>query len=266
MARSVLDFFREDGLMLAGSMSYFLMMALIPFCLFLVALFGHFLGNFPEFYRFFVNKVINFFPSVTREITGELAALISYKGIGKVSLVLYGLMSYQVFASLESSLNTLFHVSRRRPILVSLLLSLVFVTLISALLILSFVAASIIPLLASVQPFGIDLHIGMIKAFLIRFVVPFILVLFTVMMTYLLVPRTKVNAVHAFWGALFTTTLFEIAKHVFTWYVGTAVHFGRIYGPLSAFIVFLLWVFYSSSIFLIGAKVVYNAGNGKGGR
>jgi membrane protein len=59
-------------------------------------------------------------------------------------------------------------------------------------------------------------------------------------------------------GAIFTTTFFEIAKHVFTWYVGTVVQFGKIYGSLSAFVVFLLWVFYSSSIFLIGAEVVYN--------
>jgi uncharacterized BrkB/YihY/UPF0761 family membrane protein len=33
---------------------------------------------------------------------------------------------------------------------------------------------------------------------------------------------------------------------------------GTIYGPLSAFVIFLLWVFYSSCIFLIGAEVVHN--------
>jgi uncharacterized BrkB/YihY/UPF0761 family membrane protein len=43
-----------------------------------------------------------------------------------------------------------------------------------------------------------------------------------------------------------------------TWYVGTIVNFGTIYGPLSAFFVFLLWVFYSSCIFLIGAEMVHN--------
>ncbi|MBI5188491.1 MAG: YihY/virulence factor BrkB family protein [Nitrospirae bacterium] len=56
---------------------------------------------------------------------------------------------------------------------------------------------------------------------------------------------------HAFIGALFT------------WYVGTVMRFGTIYGPLTAFVVFLLWVFYSSCIFLIGAEVVHNQGTGR---
>lgn len=250
--------------MLAGSLSYFLIMALVPFCLFLITLFGYFLGNYPEFYRFFLNKVVNFFPDVTHEITGEFAKLITYKGIGTFSLVLYGLLSYQVFASLENALNTLFRVTRKRHLIFSVLISLVVVSFVCAFLIISFTAASLVPLLKVVKPFGIDLQMGVAKSFVITFIVPYVLVLLSVMTTYLMIPRIRVRLVHAFYGALFTTTLFEVAKHVFTWYVGTVVQFGRIYGSLSAFIVFLLWVFYSSSIFLIGAKVVYNAGNRKG--
>ncbi|HAM51008.1 MAG TPA: hypothetical protein DCP92_10095 [Nitrospiraceae bacterium] len=41
---------------------------------------------------------------------------------------------------------------------------------------------------------------------------------------------------------------------------------GTIYGPLSAFVIFLLWVFYSSCIFLIGAEVVHNLGSLKGSK
>jgi uncharacterized BrkB/YihY/UPF0761 family membrane protein len=36
------------------------------------------------------------------------------------------------------------------------------------------------------------------------------------------------------------------------------IKLGTIYGPLSAFVIFLLWVFYSSCIFLIGAEIVRN--------
>lgn len=247
--------------MLAGSMSYFSMMAFVPFCLFLITLFGYFLGNYPEFYRFFMNKVINFFPAVTHDITHELSKLISFKGIGKFSLILYGLLSYQVFASLENSLNVIFKVKKKRNLIVSFLISLISVTLISAFLITSFAAASFIPLLKTIQPFGIDLKIGKLTSIIIRFVLPFVLVLFTVTMTYVILPKTKVGLLNALKGGLFTTVLLEFAKHIFTWYVGTIVQFGRIYGPLSAFIVFLLWVFYSSSIFLIGAEVVYNSGS-----
>ncbi len=35
------DFFRDGGIMLAGSLSYFFMMMVVPFSLFLIALGGH---------------------------------------------------------------------------------------------------------------------------------------------------------------------------------------------------------------------------------
>ncbi len=246
--------------MLAGSMSYFSVMAFVPFCLFLITLLGYFLGHYPEFYNLFLGKLLNFFPAVTRTVTDEILKLISYKGIGKFSLILYGVLSYQVFASLENSLNVIFKIKNRRNFILSVFVSLVVVTLITALLIISFAAASFIPLLKTFEAFGIVLKIGGLKVFLIRFILPFVLVLFTLTMMYILLPRIKVRFTNAFKGAVFTTVFLELAKHAFTWYVGTVVHFGKIYGPLTAFVLFLLWVFYSSCIFLVGAEIVHNLG------
>jgi membrane protein len=75
---------------------------------------------------------------------------------------------------------------------------------------------------------------------------------------YKFLPRKKVQFRTALAGSLFTTVLLEAAKHLFTFYVVKVVHLGTVYGPLSAFVIFLLWVFYSSCIFLIGAEVVHN--------
>jgi membrane protein len=75
---------------------------------------------------------------------------------------------------------------------------------------------------------------------------------------YIFFPKMKVRISYAFAGAFFAAVFLEIAKHIFTWYVGTVVKFGTIYGPLTAFFVFLLWVFYSSCIFLVGAEFVHN--------
>ncbi|MEW6109140.1 MAG: YihY/virulence factor BrkB family protein [Nitrospirota bacterium] len=261
--RSLLDFFKDEGLMLAGSMSYFSVMALVPFCLFLITLFGYFLGNYPELHEFFLRKLINFFPAVTYAIIDEMTKLVSYKGLGKYSLILYGVLSYQVFASLENSLNVIFKVKKKRNLVFSVLISLLVITLIIALLITSFATASFIPLLKTFQPFGLSLKIGKLTGFLIRFVLPFILVLFTITMMYILLPRTKIKFVNAFKGAFFATVFLEIAKHFFTWYVTTIAHFGKIYGSLTAFILFLLWIFYSCSIILIGAEVVHNLQNSR---
>ena len=244
--------------MLAGSMSYFTMMAIVPFFLFLITLFGYFLGHYPEFYKFIIAKMVNLFPDVTNEITHDISKLISYKGIGKFSIILYGLLSYPLFSSFQKALNVVFKIKKKRNFILSLFISLLTVTIIMLLLLTSFAAATFISLLKNSSYIMPELKIGVITAFVIRFVLPFILVLFILTMVYYLIPKTKVRLINSFKGAFFTAIMFEAAKNVFTWYVVTVAQLGKIYGPLSAFIVFLLWVFYSCSILLIGAELVNN--------
>jgi len=245
-------------MMLAGSVSYFSMMALLPFCLFLIAIFGYFLGHYPGLYEFLSNRLTSFFPDITSGITKELGKLISFRAIGTFSLVLYGLLSIQVFASLENAINIIFKVKKRRNFLWSIVLSLLIITFIILMLFISFMATTLIPLIKTFSYVFPDLKIGLITRVLLQYAVPFLTIFFMVMMMYIFFPKVRVRASHAFSGALFTTIFLEVAKHLFTWYVGTVIKFGTIYGPLSAFVVFLLWVFYSSCIFLIGAEMVHN--------
>lgn len=264
VGRSLLDFFRDNGVMLAGSMSYFSVMALAPLCLFLITVFGYFLGQYPDFYKFFLAKLTGLFPTVTQDIiTADLTKIISYKGLGKFSLLLYGVLSYQVFASMETALNAIFKVKKRRNFIVSIIVSLVVVTLMISLITTSFAAASLIPLLKTLGSDFSGIKIGKITKFLLQFVLPFVLVLCSIMLLYIVVPKTSVSLSAALKGALFSAVMLEIAKHAFTCYVINLPHFGKIYGSLTAFVMFLLWIFYSSSIFLIGAEIVHNSGSQK---
>jgi membrane protein len=258
LVKSLVDFFRDGGLMLAGSLSYFSMMAFVPFCLFLVTIFGYFLGEQKEFYQFFLSKLISFFPKVTSQVTEELKMIIAHRGLGKFTLLLYGFLSYQLFSSMESAVNVIFRVKVKRSFLVSLILSLFVVTLISAFFLVSFSASSSISMLEPLQELFPVLKMSRVTGVFIGFVIPFILMFLTVTTVYILLPKKRVRLAHACSGALFTAILLEVAKHVFTFYVRHVFRLGTIYGPLSAFVIFLLWVYYSSCIFLIGAKVVYN--------
>jgi membrane protein len=263
LIRSFIDFIKDGGLILAGSLSYFTMMALVPFCLFLITILSYSLGHYQGFYQFFSSRLIYFFPDITSEITKQLGKLIAFKGIGTFSIILYGFLSLPLFSSMENAMNIIFKVEKKRTFFWSLLISLLVLTLIIFMLSISFAATSFIHLLQTSQSSFLELKIGLITGFLLRYLVPFIMVLFTIMIVYLFFPKAKVKTRHALIGALFTTVFLEIAKHFFTWYVGTVVQFGSIYGPLTAFVVFLLWMFYSSCILLIGAEVVHNLGTYK---
>jgi len=258
LLKSFIDFFKDGGLMLAGALSYFFMMAIIPFCLFLVAAFGYSIGENAAFLKFFSAKLTGLFPSITYKITEELKRLISYRGLGTFTFLLYGLLSLQLFSSLQTAVNTIFKTRAGRPFHIKLVRSLFIVTLIFIVIIMSFGATSAISILKAVKEVFPDIRVGKIAGFFIGYLVPFMLTFLVLAILYGFLPLRKVQLRNAFAGSLFATILHEAAKHLFTLYIVKVVHLGTVYGPLSAFVIFLLWVFYSSCIFLIGAEVVHN--------
>jgi membrane protein len=54
-------------------------------------------------------------------------------------------------------------------------------------------------------------------------------------------------------GAIATSLLFTIGKSIIGWYLGTSA-IASTYGAAGALMVVLLWIFYSSQIFLLGAE------------
>ncbi len=56
-------------------------------------------------------------------------------------------------------------------------------------------------------------------------------------------------------SAVCATTLWELARHVFGWYLGRFGQFELIYGTFGAIIVFTLWIYYSAFILLIAAEI-----------
>jgi len=258
IGRSIADFFRDGGLMLAASISYFAIMAVLPFCLFLIAIFTALIGNDEDFFKFITAKLLSFFPKAAQNIAKELKDAISFKGVGTFTLFAYGILSYQLYSSLESALNVVFKIKDKRSFISHLFISLFLITLLIVFLLLSFGASSAISVLNTLRDELPGLEIRTITAFIIKYIVPFILVFVTIATLYIILPKRKIRWRNAMTGALMASLFLETAKHVFTFYVVKVVKLGAIYGPLSAFIIFLLWGFYSSCIFLLGAETVHN--------
>ena len=258
LGRSVLDFFRDGGMMLAGSLSYFSIMAVVPLCLFLMAIFVYLIGDNNALFAFLTAKIVNFFPKAAHAITEELKEAISYRGVGFFTFIAYGVLSYQLYSSLEYALNVVFKVKEKRSFFSHLMISMFIFTLLLIFILISFGASSSIPIFNSLKnriP-GVEIHA--ITAFLVKYAVPFLLAFVTITAFYIIMPKKRIKWTSALTGALIATLFHEIAKHAFTFYVVKFAKLGAIYGSLATFIIFLLWAFYSSCIFLIGAEIVHN--------
>jgi membrane protein len=68
-------------------------------------------------------------------------------------------------------------------------------------------------------------------------------------------------------GAVITALLFTIGKSLIGWYIGSSA-IASTYGAAGSLIVFLLWVYYSVQIFLVGAEFTraFTERNGSHGR
>ncbi len=68
-------------------------------------------------------------------------------------------------------------------------------------------------------------------------------------------PNVDTRPRHALAGALLAAVLFEIAKRGFAFYVNTFADYQLLYGALAALPVFMLWVYVSWLVILLGATL-----------
>jgi membrane protein len=263
LGNSVTSFFRNECFYLAASIAYFLIVSLVPLGLLLVALFGYMLGGSQELYDFLLTKLVDFFPAVTSGITGELKNLITYRGISLITFFIYGFLALQLFYSIERAMDVIFKVPKKRHFILSFLWTIFIVTLVIIFWIMSFTVSSVAGFFYD-HPMNVwGLQLGYKAAIVLKYVAPFVLVLLTFTAVFKIVPHVKVHTRHAFAGAMLVTVLCELAKHLFTFVVTNIGYIGTIYGSLTTFILFLLWMYYLSCIFLLGGQFVNNLSNNK---
>ena len=256
IGNSFASFFKDDCFYLAASIAYFLIVSLVPLSLLMVALFGYMLGGNQELYQFLLTRLTSFFPTVTAGITNEIRNLITYKGISVITFFIYGFLSLQLFYSVEHAMDVIFKVPKKRHFLLSLFWTINIVTLVIFFWLISFTISSFASVFTQYPMNIFGVAVSYKAAILLQYVAPFLLVLLTFTAVYKIVPHVRVDTKSAFAGALLTTVLGELAKHLFTWAVKNVTYIGTIYGSLTTFILFLLWMYYLSCIFLLGGEFV----------
>jgi membrane protein len=258
IGNSITSFFRDECLQLAASITYFLIVSIVPLGLLVVALFGYMLGGNQELYQYLLSRLTEFFPAVTSGITNELRNLITYKGISLITLIIYSFLALQLFYSVEHAMDVIFKVPKRRHFLLSLLWTILIVTLVIIFWVMSFTVSSLADVFRaySINIFGVAVSES--AAIFLKYVAPFVLILLTVTTVYKIVPHVRISTRDAFAGALLVTVLWEAAKHIFTLLVSNVSYIGTIYGSLTTFILFLLWMYYLSCIFLLGGEFVHS--------
>ena len=74
---------------------------------------------------------------------------------------------------------------------------------------------------------------------------------------YLVIPFTRVKIKSALLGAVIGSILWELGKNFFATSVGTSVRYSTIYGSLAVIPIFLIWLYITWIIVLLGLEIAY---------
>ncbi len=87
--------------------------------------------------------------------------------------------------------------------------------------------------------------------------VPFLLTCSLFVGAYKLIPNTNVRLSSALIGGIFGASFWELAKYGYAWYTVHSLAYSKIYGSLSTIPVFLVWLFLTWVVVLLGAEVCF---------
>ena len=183
----------------------------------------------------------------------QFVANMHTKALGTIGVLGLMISTYLLFRNIERSLNDIWRIRKHRKFLAR------FQILASVLIIVpAFMFASIY-VSGWLQKLKVLGNLEQVTD--VVFVVPFLLTMLSLFVLFVLIPNTRVRWRAALVAALFSTVLFEIGKLGFNFYVVHILPANKIYGSLGLLPVFLLWVYFSWMIILIGVELTFTIQN-----
>jgi YihY family inner membrane protein len=257
----VLTAFRDNqGLLLAGAVAYYTLLSIVPMFALLLILLSQFLDI-----HLLLDTLATYLELAAPTRSGELVAdltgfLEHWKVVGVAGVLFLLFFSSLAFTVLENAMAAIFfHRARvqRRHFLVSAVIPYVYIGLLAVgLLTVSLIAGWLGGLgEGSITILGQQLSMTRTTAVTLYLlgVAGEVLLLTSL---YLVLPVGRLAWSHALVGGIVATLLWEITRHLLTWYLTTLSFVNVIYGSLATTIVILLSLEFAAIILLLGGQVI----------
>jgi len=244
-------FLRHEGPQNAAALTYTTLLSLVPLMTVTLAVFSAF-PVADRVYEVVQDFVFENFVPASSEMLQEHLAEFSAKasrltGVGAIFLLVVALL---MMANIDRALNAIWEVRSQRRFATKFLiywavLSLGPILIGASVLVTSYLVS--LPILTEAASSGVGrrlLGLTPVAASALAFT-----------MMYLVVPNRRVRLGHALIGGVFAAILFELAKHGFGLYITQFPTYQAIYGALATIPIFLVWLYLSWIMVLLGAEV-----------
>ena len=255
----------EDNVFfLAGGIAFNILLAAVPFALLLVSGMAYLLNFSAEASATEVAELVaRLLPPGQDTLRDSLVAAVNTRGpVGIVGAVSFIWFSTRLFGSLRSVLGEVFDIERGRGIVAGKLFD-AQVTVVATILVSIYVTINAYLVFATTRGIAVlerigirndvmgnlEYFLGRLLSFAVAFSIFFAL--------YKVLPYRRIRWQTAGVAALSTSILFEIARNLFTLFVGSFSPGSLYTGTIYALVIVVFWVYYAALIFILGGEVAH---------
>lgn len=249
--RSLVLFWRDNLMGMAGMIAFFGFLSVVPLLILLLALLGTIYGGSAtdNDVRSLLHGVMpglstHQFNSYWRPVR-QSRATTTILGIASLFFGSLGLHD-----SIDWSVNRVWHAPRGHPFWIAKLRGVAIILWVALYAIFSLGLASAAALLLAIT------HTPPSLAAIVSTLLPALIIDFLVFVSlYKFTPTVDVDLRSAVIGGAVAAVLWAISKIIFGWWVLQVGTYNRVYGPLAATVIVMLWLWISAMIFLYGAAL-----------
>lgn len=253
------DFTEDNAFQLGAALSFYALLSLAPLLIVLIGAAGLALGE-QEAREKAVSQVQTLVGEQGAEVTRTILQNASMPR-GSIIAIVIGVVTLLVgatgvFVQLQSALDQIWDVEARPGlgiwgVIRTRLLSLLMLLLIGAVLLASLVVSAV---LTTANTYLADRIPGLSTAWsAVNFVVSLLVTTLLFALIFKLLPDVQIRWKDVWIGALVTGFLFTIGKTLIGLYLGYS-SVGSVYGAAGSLVALIVWVYYSSLIFFLGAE------------
>lgn len=192
-------------------------------------------------------------PESVASVQGFIQSLLSgfnVQAVSYISIIFFIGAAYSLSSSIDSSINAIWGVRKTSRFFYHL------VTVWFILTVTPIFMGYSLYLTTQLEKVSL-MGLGAITSRIYKNLMPYLLTLFSFILLYKMVPRTRVRWFSALLGAFFASVVWELSKYGLNYYVRNLSNYRVLYGSFLTVPVFFIWLKMSWLIVLIGAEIAY---------
>ncbi|PKR76930.1 ribonuclease [Halalkalibacillus sediminis] len=248
--------FNEDDVPgMAAQLSYFFLLSLLPFMIFLLTL----LAFLPVSQDQVFDILSRYLPPDAYSLINEnLSGVMENQNSGLLSVGIIGTIwsASNGIKALMKAFNRAYHIEEDRPFLKQRLVSIA----LTIAMILMVAIALALPVFGRLIGEFLFSYLGLSEGFLtlwesMRWAISIILMMTILTILFILAPNKKIPIAYSLPGAIIATIGWALTSLGFSYYVTNFANYSATYGSLGAVIVLMIWFFLTGVMIILGGEV-----------